>query len=66
VRRKYLRIPHVLKRDLYAWVLDGVGDGIKVLERLSLVPVLGNDGVPVLVPLFLHGVPTQARIKRQS
>jgi hypothetical protein len=56
----------VLKRDLYAWVLDGVGDGIKVLDRLSLVPVLGNDGVPVLVPLFLHGVPTQTRIKLQS
>jgi hypothetical protein len=56
----------VLKRDLYAWVLDGVGDSIKVLEQLSLVLVLGNDGVSVLVPLFPHGVPTQARIKRQS
>jgi hypothetical protein len=56
----------VLKRDLYAWVLDGVGNSIKVLEQLSLVLVLGNDGVPVLVPLFLHSVPTQARIKRRS
>jgi hypothetical protein len=61
-----MRIPHVLKRALYARVLDGVSDSMKVPKQLSLVLVLGNDGVPVLVPLFLHGVPTQARIKRRS
>jgi hypothetical protein len=56
----------VLKRALYARVLDGVSDSMKVPKQLSLVLVLGNDGVPVLVPLFLHSVPTQARIKRRS
>jgi hypothetical protein len=56
----------VLKRALYARVLDGASDSMKVPKQLSLVLVLGNDGVPVLVPLFLHGVPTQARIKRRS
>jgi hypothetical protein len=31
------------------------------MERLILVLVLGNDDLPVLVPLFRHGVPIQAR-----
>jgi hypothetical protein len=41
-------------------------DALDLVERLVLVLVFGNDGLAVLVPLFRHGVPIQARGKRRT
>jgi hypothetical protein len=35
------------------------------VKRLVVVLVLGNDDLPVLVPLFRHGAPIQARMRRR-
>jgi hypothetical protein len=36
------------------------------VQRLVLVLVFGNDDLPVLVPLFRHGVPIRTRGKNRS